>query len=73
MRIVAFVGSPVECNEKDVSETLNVLLFTLLCLISLPVNIYLNKQKRHNSGITDVTLLALWGTVNKFVVSFYCL
>ena len=21
MRIVAFVGSPVECNEKDVSET----------------------------------------------------
>ena len=73
MRIVAFVGSPVECNEKDVSETLNVLLFTLLCLISLPVNIYLNKQKSNKSGIIDVTLLALWGTVNKFVVSFYCL
>ena len=73
MRIVAFVGSPVECNEKDVSETLNVLLFTLLCLISLLVNIYLNKQKRHKSGIIDVTLLALWGTINKFVVSFYCL
>lgn len=29
MRIVAFVGSPVECNEKDVSKTLNVFIFVL--------------------------------------------